>query len=66
MEECTVQIKPVLTLHRRRPYPKNTPLLPVNGFNQRRGLLKFWRRARQRHVQARVTWRSKLNRYLLP
>lgn len=66
MEKCTVQIKPVLTLHRRKPYPKTAPLVPVSVFNQQRGFLRFWRRACQRHVQARMAWRSKLNRYLLP
>lgn len=66
MEKCTAQIKPVLTLRRRKPYPKAGPLVPVAAFNQQSGLLRFWRRVRQRHVQARMEWRSKLNRYLLP
>ncbi len=66
MEKCTVQIKPILTVHRRKPYPKTAPPVPMGAFNQQRGLLRFWRRVRQRHVQARMEWRSKLNRYLLP
>ncbi len=65
MEDCPVQVKPPLVLHRRQRRLTRTPLLtPAARDQQRRGFLQFWRRARERHLQARVNWRSKLNSYL--
>lgn len=69
MEECAARTRPYLVLHRRKPYPKKIAAFassPSFTSQRRRSLLTFWRRARQRHIQARLTWRSKLNRYLLP
>lgn len=69
MDNCTAKVKPSLVLYRRRPYPAN-PLASFSSMSgtslHRRNLLKLWHRARQRHVVARVAWRAKLNRYLLP
>lgn len=31
-----------------------------------RDYLRFWQRARQRHLGARLAWRRTLNRHLLP
>lgn len=32
----------------------------------RRSYLRFWEGARRRHIDARIQWRDKLNRHLLP
>jgi hypothetical protein len=65
MEDCPVQVKPPLILHRRQRRLTRTPLLtPTARAQQRRGLLQFWWRAHQRHLQARMNWRNKLNIYL--
>jgi hypothetical protein len=64
MEDCPVQVKPPLVLHRRQRRLTRTPLLtPAARAQQRRGLLQLWRRAHQRHLQARINWRHKLNIY---
>lgn len=43
--------------------------LRLEGLDQtawRRGYLRFWQRARQRHLVARLEWRRTLDRHLLP
>jgi hypothetical protein len=65
MDDCPVKVKPPLVFHSRQRRLTRTPLLtPAARAQQRREFLQFWRRVRQRHLQARVEWRSKLNRYL--
>lgn len=70
MKQCSVQVKPILVFQHRKPYPLDvsrlTPLTPTSASARRRALRTLWRRTCQRHIHARVTWRNKLNRYLLP
>lgn|GEM_PF-5619129 len=43
--------------------------LQMEGLEQsawRREYLRFWQRARHRHLVARLEWRRTLNRHLLP
>ncbi|MCR6650305.1 MAG: hypothetical protein NVV73_01825 [Cellvibrionaceae bacterium] len=67
MEDCIAQVKPILVLHRRRRRLIRPPLMPPKAqLELRLGLLQFWRQAQLRHIQARIEWRNKLNRYLVP
>jgi len=70
MEDCTAQVETPLKRQRRQyrlsKVQARTVSPTTTRLQQRRGILQLWRRARDRHVQARLRWRDKLNRYLNP
>lgn len=70
MEECTAQVETPLKRQRRQYRLTKVQVCTVFPTaarqQQRRGILRLWARARERHVQARLRWRDKLNRYLIP